>query len=44
VARVVTQPIGHDLARLLAAVAVALVVGLAVGTLARKTLGRLLEV
>jgi hypothetical protein len=44
VAWVVTRPIDHDLARLVAGVAVALVVGLAVGTLAKKTWGRLLRV
>jgi hypothetical protein len=43
-ARIVTQPIDHDLGRLLAGVAVALVVGLVIGTLAKKTWGRLLGV
>ena len=43
-AQVVTQPIGHDLARLIAGVPVALVVGLVTGALTRKAWERLLRV
>jgi hypothetical protein len=42
-ARVATQPIEDDFLRLIAGILVGMVVGVGVGVLAKKTLGRLIE-